>query len=338
MKEHITQEPSLEEIKKRVDGFFGRPHDKEDDTKEHYRYMYQAMLQSLKTEEQFWQSFGDKPRFHHKENVWFMLEPDDSVTIFKVEQTHKYAYEAKRGVMDKWEVVWQHNIDRNSWDSVKKSMQSKTTPVTQEQKPAQSKLINSIIGSHHWSATLLSYIMRTGEYLTEHGDETEDKHLRSWGKTLKEYALEVNFFLQSLPDPYVSQSSEIERLTKEVEQETGKCMKYQQALQKINDIRNSIVGLQTINWSEHIYPLVAALNEAGVQGMEYPEAREKFGTMIQRTVKAEAEIERLQEALRGSRDLIYFKDEETGGWMLKPMDIDFGTLLTTIDSALQPQK
>ena len=31
------------------------------------------------------------------------------------------------------------------------------------------------------------------------------------------------------------------------------------ALDEINDIRNSIIGLQAINWSEHIYPLVAVL-------------------------------------------------------------------------------
>jgi hypothetical protein len=43
--------------------------------------------------------------------------------------------------------------------------------------------------------------------------------------------------------------------------------KAQSALAKINEIRNSIIGLQTINWSEHVYPLVAALNEAGVDGM-----------------------------------------------------------------------
>ena len=32
------------------------------------------------------------------------------------------------------------------------------------------------------------------------------------------------------------------------------------ALGKINDIRNSIIATQSVNWSEHIYPLVAVLN------------------------------------------------------------------------------
>ena len=39
----------------------------------------------------------------------------------------------------------------------------------------------------------------------------------------------------------------------------------QAALTKINAIRNSIVEHQTVNWSAHIYPLVAALNEAGYE-------------------------------------------------------------------------
>ena len=34
-------------------------------------------------------------------------------------------------------------------------------------------------------------------------------------------------------------------------------------LRKINGIRNSIIGQQGFNFSEHAYPLVAALNEAG---------------------------------------------------------------------------
>lgn len=71
--------------------------------------------------------------------------------------------------------------------------------------------------------------------------------------------------------------------------------------EKINAIRNSIIGLQKLNWSEHVYPLVAALNDAGFDGMEYPEARQNFGTMLERAVKAEdradaaeAELSRLR--------------------------------------------
>ncbi len=60
------------------------------------------------------------------------------------------------------------------------------------------------------------------------------------------------------------------------------------ALAKVNEIRNSIIGLQKTNWSEHIYPLVAVLNAAGLQGMPYPEAFKNFGTMLERTNAAES--------------------------------------------------
>lgn len=66
-----------------------------------------------------------------------------------------------------------------------------------------------------------------------------------------------------------------------------------QALNKINDIRNSIIGFQTMNWSEHIYPLVAALEEAGITGAGYPASRANVGTMLDRTLAAEAEADAL---------------------------------------------
>ncbi len=45
------------------------------------------------------------------------------------------------------------------------------------------------------------------------------------------------------------------------------------ALRRINAIRNSIVGFQTVNWSAHVYPLVAALNEAHQMGLDADEAK-----------------------------------------------------------------
>jgi hypothetical protein len=47
------------------------------------------------------------------------------------------------------------------------------------------------------------------------------------------------------------------------------------ALEKIDAIRNDIIGRQNINWSRHIYPLVAALGEAGFEGADYEVARAK---------------------------------------------------------------
>ncbi|SFM09567.1 hypothetical protein [Pelosinus propionicus] len=80
----------------------------------------------------------------------------------------------------------------------------------------------------------------------------------------------------------------------EIEDLRAKLEAAEAVLEKINNIRNSIVGTQTINWSEHIYPLVAALNEAGLKGMGYPKARKYLGTLIERTVTAEKEYEKLQ--------------------------------------------
>lgn len=89
------------------------------------------------------------------------------------------------------------------------------------------------------------------------------------------------------------------------------------SLTKINDVRNSIVGAQTMNWSEHVYPLVAALEAAGVAGMPYPEARENVGTLIERATSAEArvkELERVRDVVSdatqvGDKAIINLRDE-----------------------------
>lgn len=60
--------------------------------------------------------------------------------------------------------------------------------------------------------------------------------------------------------------------------------------EKVDAIRNSIVGYQNVNWSAHIYPLVEALGEAGYEGEGYDVAHAKARTQIQR-------IEELERAL-----------------------------------------
>lgn len=47
------------------------------------------------------------------------------------------------------------------------------------------------------------------------------------------------------------------------------------SLAKIDAIRNDIIARQSISWSRHIYPLVAALDEAGYPGVGHEEGRKK---------------------------------------------------------------
>jgi hypothetical protein len=64
-------------------------------------------------------------------------------------------------------------------------------------------------------------------------------------------------------------------------------------LAEISAIRDSIVGAQTVNWSEHIYPLVNVLTRAGFKGVGFESARKNVGTLIERTKKLTTEIEML---------------------------------------------
>jgi len=68
------------------------------------------------------------------------------------------------------------------------------------------------------------------------------------------------------------------------------------ALTKINDIRNNVIGAQSIGWSSTIYPLVAALEEAGFEGDGYEQAKDRivtWQTEIGRLRAALTEIERI---------------------------------------------
>ncbi len=77
------------------------------------------------------------------------------------------------------------------------------------------------------------------------------------------------------------------------------------ALAKLDAIRNSIIGHQTVNWSEHVYPLVAALAEAGYEGESYDVSRAKAETLHQRIKQLEATLEdsvRHWDTMRTERD------------------------------------
>jgi hypothetical protein len=77
------------------------------------------------------------------------------------------------------------------------------------------------------------------------------------------------------------------------------------ALTKIGAIRDSIVGTQSINWSEHIYPLVAALTEAGFEGAGYEISRKNMGTVIEQRDRAIAERDAAQAEAAAMRAAIW---------------------------------
>lgn len=92
------------------------------------------------------------------------------------------------------------------------------------------------------------------------------------------------------------------------------------ALEKVNAIRNNIIGAQGVNWSRDIYPLVAALEEAGFAGEGYDVARARLLAEHEAALAPDprdATIAKLREALKRIRE-----------WAWNSQEIDF------IDQAL----
>lgn len=82
----------------------------------------------------------------------------------------------------------------------------------------------------------------------------------------------------------------LRRAAAHVEAAIPEARRHHAALTTINEIRNEIVGYQKVNWSAHIYPLVAALEEAGFAGEGYAEARPKAERQIEWILRLEAEL------------------------------------------------
>jgi len=98
---------------------------------------------------------------------------------------------------------------------------------------------------------------------------------------------------RTIADSWRAKVAEVER---ERDEAIARAERAEAALAKVNAIRNSIIGSQTVNWSEHVYPLVAALDAAGVEGLGYEEARRSVGTLLERAERAEAQLAALREA------------------------------------------
>ena len=87
----------------------------------------------------------------------------------------------------------------------------------------------------------------------------------------------------------------------------------QEALQKINAIRNDIVGMQSVGFSRHIYPLVAALNEAGIEGAGYTEAR---AALVKEMADEKAERERVTGLEAALSTLLDAAERQAAGFAL----------------------
>jgi len=125
--------------------------------------------------------------------------------------------------------------------------------------PACSDWSCVLVESQHGRLVVISY-----------GAAISFDHVAEWGLSID--TMEEDFFaMVEIADVYQAEIASLRA-----------------ALQKISDIRDSIVGAQTVNWSEHVYPLVAALNSAGFAGADFADARSRIGTLVERCRIAEA--------------------------------------------------
>lgn len=81
--------------------------------------------------------------------------------------------------------------------------------------------------------------------------------------------------------------------------------KYAEALWKINNIRNDMIARQFASISLHVYPLVSALNEAGIKGKDYKDAQAELVLLIDKYTELKAERDRLKVMLGKARSDIW---------------------------------
>jgi hypothetical protein len=105
-------------------------------------------------------------------------------------------------------------------------------------------------------------------------------------------------------DGWHARDSEIEAKDKQITELTGHTTKLEMALTKISAIRDSIVGYQNVGFSEHIYPLVAALEEAGFRGIGYEAASKMAKDQIQKIDDLRAEVADMKAQIERVKELL----------------------------------
>jgi hypothetical protein len=83
------------------------------------------------------------------------------------------------------------------------------------------------------------------------------------------------------------------------------CERLRFALERISAIRDSIVGMQGFNFSEHAYPLVAALDAAGFKGAGHDIARENLGTLIEQRAALESDLSTVRASLAEALEIAH---------------------------------
>jgi hypothetical protein len=129
----------------------------------------------------------------------------------------------------------------------------------------------------------------------------------------------------------VSAMSVIGTLESKLESAQSRIAVLESTLKKIDAIRNDIVGRQTVGWSRHIYPLVAALEESGFEGIGYEKAKEAAVTMDQENAELREKVKRATALLEESKILLARACLQTDNWLTKDIDNyagKFAALLT----------
>lgn len=130
-------------------------------------------------------------------------------------------------------------------------------------------------------------------------------------ETLKQRAESTHRAADGLPD-YPQAVSDaamyFQALEREIARLRQKLEEAKAALGLINAVRNSIIGTQTVNWSAHVYPLVAALDAAGYEGLGYDEARAEAATLLEQRDLAQSQ----RDALQAFKDFVHRRLDEAG--------------------------